>query len=353
MEILKINETPVRTSKNFNINNIKLENIVVPEIIDSFDGLKIINESNKVIIEDNNFNIDLNYGLGDILTNLNKQKSNKNLNVIVDSKENREIQLNFDFDKNNLNLIENINIVANEGSKANLIIKYKSNENESAFHSGIIKVLAKEGSKINLTVVNLMNDNSNNFISIQNEIENEANVNYVFVDFGGNVSITNYYSNIIGKEAENKLYTIYLGKNKQIFDYNYIAELRGEKTNVDIDVIGALNENSKKHFKGTIDFKKGAKKSTGNENEYCMLLSDNAKSIALPMLLCQEEDVLGNHSSAAGKLGEKELFYIMSRGFTRKEALKLMVRAKFNKVLDKIQNVKLKEEIIEEIDKRL
>ena len=84
-----------------------------------------------------------------------------------------------------------------------------------------------------------------------------------------------------------------------------------------------------------------------------MLLSDNAKSIALPMLLCQEEDVLGNHSSAAGKLGEKELFYIMSRGFTRKEALKLMVRAKFNKVLDKIQNVKLKEEIIEEIDKRL
>ena len=63
-----------------------------------------------------------------------------------------------------------------------------------------------------------------------------------------------------------------------------------------------------------------------------MLLSDKAKSIALPMLLCSEEEVEGNHSSSAGKIGEKELFYIMSRGFELKEAMKLLVRAKFNKI---------------------
>ena len=59
-----------------------------------------------------------------------------------------------------------------------------------------------------------------------------------------------------------------------------------------------------------------------------MILSETAKSIALPMLLCTEEDVEGNHSTATGKVGPKELFYIMSRGFSEKEALKLMVRAK-------------------------
>lgn len=73
-------------------------------------------------------------------------------------------------------------------------------------------------------------------------------------------------------------------------DLNYIVHLRGEKTNVDIDVQGALKDSSKKNFKGTIDFKKGCKKAKGNENEYCMLLSDKAKSIALPMLLCTEAD---------------------------------------------------------------
>lgn len=353
MGILKLNETPIRTSKNFNINNIKLDNIIIPEQIDEFNNLKIINETNKINVEIASNNFYLDYGLGELLTAQIKEKSNKNLKLIIDSKKNEEVQLNFIFDEDNLNLLDNIHIIANEGAKASIIIKYESSKAEEGFHNGIIKTLAKENSKINIVLVNLLNNNSNNFISIQNDIEKLAEVNYTIVDFGGNVSITNYFSNITGEKANNTLNTIYLGKDKQILDLNYIAELRGEKSNIDIDVIGALKENAKKHFKGTIDFKKGAKKAKGNENEYCMLLSDTAKSIALPMLLCSEEDVEGNHSSSAGKIGEKELFYIMSRGFELKEALKLMVRAKFNKVLDGIQNENLKVQIIEEIDKRL
>ena len=71
------------------------------------------------------------------------------------------------------------------------------------------------------------------------------------------------------------------------------------------------------------------------------------------MLLCSEEEVEGNHSSAAGKIGEKELFYIMSRGFELKEAMKLLVRAKFNKILECIKNDELKKQVLEQIDERL
>ena len=84
-----------------------------------------------------------------------------------------------------------------------------------------------------------------------------------------------------------------------------------------------------------------------------MLLSETAKSLALPMLLCSEEEVEGNHSSSAGKIGEKELFYIMSRGFSYKEAMKLIVKTKFNNILETIKNNDLKDEIINEIDRRL
>ena len=198
-----------------------------------------------------------------------------------------------------------------------------------------------------------MNTKSHNFISIENQIEENANVDYTVVDFGGKHSITNYYTNILGDNGNNNIDTIYLGKEEQLFDLNYIVELRGKKSNVNIEVQGALKDNAKKHFKGTIDFKRGCKKAKGNENENCMLLSDTAKSLALPMLLCSEEDVEGNHSSSAGKIGEKELFYIMSRGFELKEAMKLMVRAKFNKILKKISDEELKEQILKEIDDRL
>lgn len=351
--MLKINETPVRTSRNFNINNIKLENIAIPKIVDRFDNLEIIKETNKINVETTNNNFDLAYGLGDFLTNQVKEKANKNLKLVIDSTKNEEVQLRFKFDDENLNLIDNIEIIANKGTKATVVIKYESSKNEKSFHNGVIRITAKENSNINIAIVNFMDTSSNNFISVQNEIEKNANVNYTIVDFGGKNSITNYYSNLIGEKSTNNLYTIYLGKENQVFDLNYIGELRGEKSDINIEVVGALKDTAKKHFKGTIDFKKGAKKAKGNENESCMLLSDTARSIALPMLLCSEEDVEGNHSSSAGKIGEKELFYIMSRGFEFKEAMKLMVRAKFNKVLERLKNEKLKQQILDEIDSRL
>lgn len=348
-----LNETPVRTSRNFNINNIKLENIEIPENVHEFNNVQIINTGSNLNMNEDLSDFNLVYGLHDDLTNLIKNKANKKLKLQVNENEESEVQIEFKFDKNNTELVENIQIEAETNSKMTVIIKYESEEDIKTFHNGIINVVAKENAVVNIVIVNLMNKFSNNFMSIQNDFEENAKVNYTIVDFGGKNSITNYYSNLLGDFSDNTLNTIYLGKEDQLFDLNYIAELRGKKTNIDIEVQGALKDKAKKHFKGTIDFKKGCKKATGNENEACMLLSDTAKSLALPMLLCSEEEVEGNHSSSAGKIGEKELFYIMSRGFEFKEAMKLMVRARFNEILERIENEELKNQIINEIEKRL
>ena len=359
MENLKLNETPVRTARNFRINNMKLENIEVPEVISTFENVIIIGDTSKINIEQNadNTNTDLVYGLSEELTNQAKHGANQkiklNINNTQNKKEKTEAEIDFKFDDENAALIDNIEITANENTKSTVIIKYTSNQENESYHNGIIKAKAEKNSELNIVVVNLMNTKSNNFLAIENDFEENAKINYTIVDFGGKHSITNYYSNLQGDNCDNQLNTIYLGKENQVFDLNYIGELRGKKSNIDIEVQGALKDTSKKHFKGTIDFKKGCKKATGNENEACMLLSDTAKSIALPMLLCSEEEVEGNHSSSAGKIGEKELFYIMSRGFELKEAMKLMVRARFNQILEKIENDELREEILQEIDKRL
>lgn len=348
---LSLNETPVRTSKNFNINNIKLENIEIPQNIRPFENMTVTGENLE--IDNNTSDINLIYGLSEDFTNQVKQQSNQKVKLEILDKKNQSSIVEFKFDEENVQLLEDIEIISNENSKSTVIIKYLSDENVEAYHNGIIRVNAKENSNLNIIIVNFMNLKSNNFISVENNLENNAKVKYTIIDFGGKNSITNYYSNLIGENCENILNTIYLGKEDQVFDLNYIGELRGEKSNIDIEVQGALKDKAKKHFKGTIDFKKGCKKAKGNENEACMLLSDTAKSLALPMLLCSEEDVEGNHSSSAGKIGEKELFYIMSRGFELKEAMKLMVRARFNKILKNIKDEKLKNQILDEIDIRL
>ena len=347
MEKLKVNDTPVRTARNFKINNIEVE-LDLPEKIAEFKNVEIIKD--KSIIDSEVSNTSLTYGTGKILEELNYETANSKIKIQTINKK-EDIRIRYNFDDNNVNLINQIEIIAN--GDTNVIIEYKSQTTQKCLHNGIIRTIVNENAKLNVTIVNLLNENSDNFEAIENRLEKNSKVNYTIIDIGGKTSVSNYYSNIIGENADNDLKSIYLGIGEQRKDINYIAELRGTKTNIDIDVQGALKDEAKKNFKGTIDFKKGSKKAKGNENEYCMLLSDKAKSIALPMLLCTEEDVEGNHSTASGKVDEKQLFYIMTRGISYKEAVKLIVKSKFNKIIERISDEELKNEILSEIDKRL
>ncbi|MBR3133619.1 MAG: SufD family Fe-S cluster assembly protein [Clostridia bacterium] len=348
MNNIKINETPVRTSRNFRINNIEIDGTSFDSEIGEFNNVSLVGNSEAEVSD-----FDLTFGLGELPINQIKKNANQKIRFDIKNKTDKDYKAFFEFDKDNFSLVDNIEIVADEETKGTVIIKYNSDSKIAAFHNGLIRVNAKSGSKIKIIIVNLLNNLSINLLSIDNCIEENANICYSIIDFGGKMSITNYYSNLIGDLSENRINTLYLGSENQRFDLNYIGELRGKNSKINIDVQGALGGEAKKNFKGTIDFKKGCKKAIGSENENCLLLTDKAKSIALPMLLCSEEDVEGEHSSSAGKADNKELFYIMSRGFSLKEAMKLLVRAKFNKTIESIKNEEIREEIIGEIEKRL
>ena len=342
--MLKLNETPIRTANNFRINNIEID-AQIPEIIPEFENVQIIKENSE--IDEAVSNRELVFGNNKELENIVFSKANSKIRILNNQKaENVKITYTFDEDSQVL-----LNQIASKN--INVVIEYKSEAEKECFHAGIIRTFASNGANINVTVVNLLNDVSTNIESYENDIEADSKVYHKLIDIGAKESISNYFSNAIGNEADNDLKTIYLGQGSQEKDLNYIVHLRVEKTKVDIDVKGALKDSSKKNFKGTIDFKKGCKKAKGNENEYCMLLSDKEKSIALPMLLCTEADVEGNHSTASGKVDQSAVFYIMSRGLSYKEAVRLLVKANFNKIIEGIQDEEVKTEILQEIDKRL
>lgn len=344
MEELILNETPVRTSNNFRINNISAENVTLPtqkEIFNNIDikqnGFEYENITNNPFV----------YGTGKVL----EDNINNFANHCLKMQGKGNLTITYNFDDNNTTLINNLEIIADGDS--NILIIYKSNTDKKCFHNGKIKLISKENAKVDIANVNLLNNNSDHFEEMENELYADSTVNYTIIDIGGKNSITNYYSNAKGEKSVNELKTVYLGIENQLKDLNYVAHLNGEKTVVNIDVQGALKDTAKKNFKGTLDFKKGCKKAKGDENEFCMLLSDKAKSIALPMLLCTEDDVEGNHSTASGKVDAKQLFYLMTRGLSYKEAVKLIVKANFQKIIDRINDEELRNVILKEIDKKL
>lgn len=350
MKNIVLNETPVRTSKNYGINNIEIKEFEEP-VIKEFKNIKITDNENCVSSEKENIN--LKFGLGEYFLNQSNEQSNVNLKINVDKKLKEPIIIEYNLDKSNDVLVDDININANDNTKANIIVIYKSVDEINGYHNGICNAEIGANANIHVTIVNLLNTKINNFYSVNSNIEDESKTLFSMVEFGGKYNVVNYYAKLAGYKSVNKLHSIYLGKEEQKIDLNYITELYGEKTNVDIEVNGALKDKSRKNFKGTIDFKTGSKKAKGKENEYCTLLSDTSYSKALPMLLCTEDDVEGQHSTATGKVDENELFYIMTRGISEKEAKKMIVKAKFNSVIQGIKEETVQNLILEEVDRRL
>lgn len=356
-----LNKTPVRTSSWLKINDVNIVNYEMPEIKE-FSNVNIIGENlDGVSIEklekENIFPLDKKfiYGVSEELIAQGEKDFNKGYLVKIDRNINvsEPIIIEFNFDENNTTLVDNIIIVAEENSKAKIVVKYKSMDKSEGYHNGVCKIFSKDNSEIQVVKVNLLNKNTSHFDSNLSDISYNGLVDFVSIDLGGKYSITNYHGDLVEENSKSTLGSIYLGEDKKIIDMNYVMTHRGRRTNSEIITKGALKDEANKIFRGTLDFKTGAAKSVGAEDEYCMMLSPNVKAKALPLLLCREDDVQGQHAASSGTIDDSKLFYLMSRGINRDDAIRVIVEASFNPVIDKVNVDSIKEEILNEIKVRL
>mgnify|MGYP002544784595 CR=1 FL=1 len=112
----------------------------------------------------------------------------------------------------------------------------------------------------------------------------------------------------------------YLGRKDQKLDMNLAVDHFGKHTESEINAAGALMDSSAKVFRGTIDFKNGSSDSVGNEKETVLMLGENVINKTVPLILCAEENVVGNHGATIGELDDETLFYFESRGIGREAA---------------------------------
>lgn len=128
----------------------------------------------------------------------------------------------------------------------------------------------------------------------------------------------------------------YLLKGQMNYDANVEAIHLGRKTGSRIHASGVMGGNSRKILRGTIDLRKGCKGAEGNEMEEVLLLNPGVTNRSIPVILCAEEDVVGNHGATIGQLDERLSFYIQTRGLNARQVEKMMARARIETVIRKI-----------------
>lgn len=226
-------------------------------------------------------------------------------------------------------------IYVSEGSELTLIEVFESDNKDNLL--GLqTRVYVCENASIKLVRVNLLSENTDHFDDLGFHLENDAKAELVQLELGGKHSYVGVRTELVGRKSEYRSATGYLCKGDSLLDMNFVTNEWGKKVSSNMDASGVLLDNSTKVYRGTIDFKEGAKGASGFEKEDTLLFSPNIINKSVPLILCHEEDVEGDHGATIGRIDEKLLFYIKSRGIDEKAAKQLMTEAYINAVTEQI-----------------
>lgn len=358
LELKDINVLPIKTWSWLNVNSISLDE-EIPDLrpFDKNVVNGIDNHLVEVVNEDEDIKklLELETGIGKTYTDFIIENKNKEITLRIPqgTKLDTPIFINYEFDENNLVAIDLNRVIAEENSEVTIILNYKNQGEEAAFHAGLTLLEARKNAVIHLVIVQLMNDNSIHLSDIGTMIHENGVININKAEIGGRKNIQGCKTMLKGNESKQNVDSIYFGDKKRFIDINYIVTHEGRFSESEMKLNGALLDESRKLFRGTIDFKKGCAGSIGQEEEFNLLFSPKIKNITAPLILCAEENVQGKHGANSGKIGEEQLFYMMSRGIDELTAKKIMIESAFLPVIMKVPMESLQNDIIEFVKGRL
>lgn len=207
---------------------------------------------------------------------------------------------------------------------------------EEGFAGIRTKIRAGKNSRLRLVQIQRLGGGFTFYNDIDGFCDEGARLEIIQLVLGGQSTFLGCRAELAGAESFFKADVGYLVQKAERLDMNYAAFHEGKRTKSEIDAHGVLRDRAFKLFRGTIDFQTGASGSEGEEKEDVLLLDDGVVNQTIPLILCAEEDVQGNHGATIGNLDDELLFYLESRGIPKPDIYELMARARLESVCQKI-----------------
>lgn len=288
------------------------------------------------------------YGLSPEINKENSDFRNHFLSFDIDK--NRETEfINLEMNDENNILVSSIEINARENTSSSFLVNFADRAQGKIFVNSQILVNLEKDSKVKLVVVVDLKNESTNLNSIATRLSDRADLDVTYIEIGATKSMVNIRNILRGEEAKVVENGVYFKSKEEYLDLMTVNEHFGINTDSNTLFNGALKDKAVKNFKGIVDLRRGCTKADGKIGDYSMMLSDKVVNKSAPILLNEEREVAGKHAASVGRMNKEMLFYIMSRGFSKKQAESMMLEANFAPALDKIEDEDLRKTIADKI----
>lgn len=226
--------------------------------------------------------------------------------------------------------VSDTGVMVREGAEATVVVVARGQDEPPQTSAGLVRIIAERNARVRLLEFVCVGEGQQHLESVGIDADDGAAVDVRQYLLGGQTSALGLCANLRGDDSRIDLRTRYYARGSQRLDINHVVRCRGERARAEVRESGVLEDAADKSLRATIDLVHGGRGAKGNEAETVLVLGDEVHNRTMPVILCDEDDVQGNHGATIGSVGPDQMQYLRDRGLSAQEGEQLYVRALFD-----------------------
>jgi Fe-S cluster assembly protein SufB len=217
-------------------------------------------------------------------------------------------------------------IIADEGSWAHYVEGCTAPiYTTDSFHSGVIEIIVKKNARFRYTTIQNWSTNMYNLVTQRAIVNEGATMEWVDANLGSKLTMKYPSCYLVGERAHGEILSLAFAADGQHQDTGGKAIHVAPNTSSKITSKSISKGNGRASYRGLLKVHKSAGNSRSNVVCDALLLDDTSRSDTYPYIEIDNEDVTVGHEASVSKVGEEQLFYLMSRGLSEEQATSMVV----------------------------
>lgn len=195
----------------------------------------------------------------------------------------------------------------------------------NSFHSGVIEIIVKRGARSRYTTIQNWSTNVYNLVTQRAKVFGDATHEWVDANLGSKVTMKYPSCYLMEPGAHGEMLSMAFAGPGQVQDAGSKMVHFAPNTSSKITSKSISRGGGRASYRGLLKVYKGAHDVKSNAVCDALLLDPSSRSDTYPYIEIDEDDVTIGHEASVSKVGEEQLFYLMSRGLSQEEATTMVV----------------------------
>jgi len=237
------------------------------------------------------------------------------------------LQAYFRVNQERMGQFERTLIIAGEGSRAHYIEGCTAPVySTESFHSGVIEIVVEKDAHFRYTTIQNWSNNMYNLVTQRALVHENATMEWLDGNLGSKLTMKYPSCYLVGEGAHGNILSIAYAGDGQHQDTGGKVIHAAPRTTSSIVSKSISKGTGRSSYRGLLQVHDGATNAKSNVECDALLINETARTDTYPYIEIEEKSASVGHEATVSKVGDEQLFYLMSRGMSEEEAMAMIVR---------------------------